>query len=385
VGELDELRRIAGGSDAKAAAAAIHSLAQAADTSRETLEVLVGALASDATYLTETDWSYYHQNDVQHQQHLWEVAAVALAALGEPAVEAVVAAIEHGSHVLLRARALGPRIVALAKELVLRGDAPDACDAAVVIGDHVDELDADEALALYMAGFDRSVPHFSQGHQYAAMWPRFSTPPFRAALAARWANGSLRPWIEARLAGSAMSVSYLVALLAAVPDRGAVELLRSALTATKSDPSAIWTLKPLAFIDVDRARRVFDGDPPADPALRSWGHAIALRAARGQRLWDPVGRDRPYDMAIVAAFTSSAEVFEALMADIDRRGVDANKAHALVAHVRAEPKRFDRAANALIRIKLDARPGLSALDEALQVLAEADPARMSALMAARQP
>jgi hypothetical protein len=97
-----------------------------------------------------------------------------------------------------RASRLGPRIVAVAERALTHGPAALVPEASTVLAHHIGRYHPADALTMYLCAFDRHGPEpWIVGDLLVNTWPTFAMPDGRAAILARWVDGSLRSWIEA--------------------------------------------------------------------------------------------------------------------------------------------------------------------------------------------
>lgn len=360
--------------DPQALAEHLGERAAAGDASPETIAALLDAFASDAAWWEENPY-YDGLSDRGWAVHLWESAAKAIERLGEPAVEALAARIERDgdARLLYRAAKLGPRIVALAMTILEAGRSEALASAAAYVLARNEELFGPaDAVVNFLLAFDQHVPEpHVVGDLLVETWPKLATPAGRAAVLARWGDGSLRAWIEARLDAAPHRTRHLVALLAVVPFEEALPLLQRAF-ATHAMSTVF---EPLLVIDPARARAVIE----RDGRVRAWALELARRLAAGGWQWDGPRLDRPTDHALVALFADDREVHDALIADTERAGeIWWSQWRALAAHVRHDPaRRFARAAAAAIyKARWAGGPGDPIPRFALAAIAEIDPPRM---------
>lgn len=359
----------------------LRGLSNANDTSPPALARLVEALGSDATWFEENP--YYDGLSARGWESLlWEVARRAIASLGDPAIDAVVARIREGDAKLLaRGAQLGPPIVAEAMLILERGPAPMMAAAQEVLRQNAELFGAADAVVNFLLGFDAATARHTDD-MLVDLWPTLATPEGRQAIETRWSDGGLRTWIEARITDDAWRVRHVVALLAIVPLGDAIPLLRRALATIPVSTA----FEPLIVIDVTRAKQVLD----AADAVRADIRPIALRIARGGFMWESNTRDQPRDHALLAAFAGDAEVWEGLIKGVEKKA----RGHqdvwepewlAVAAHVREDLSQLDRAIAATIRAQLNARaPGVPHGRIGIARIGAIDPARMLAAIADAQ-
>ena len=352
------------------------------DVSPAAIAALVDAFASDASWWHENP-DYDGLSERGWTRYLWDAAADTIVRAGEPAIDAVAARIERDGDAMLlsRAKRLGPRIVAIAMTILESGTSSEALAAAAsaVLAHNYELFGPPDALVYFLLAFDRHVPPTNvAGDLLVATWPKLATPAGREAVVARWRDGSLRAWIEARLGPEPHRTRHLVALLAVAPFDEALPLLARAL----ATPPLSVVFEPLLVIDRERARAVIE----RFDHVRAWAEPLALRLAAGSSHWDGLRGNRPRDHALTECFVGNAAIYENLIADTERPGeLWHSQWHALAAHVRHDPAtRFERAAAAAIeKQRWAAGPGDPTPRAALATIADIDPARMVQLVLAR--
>jgi hypothetical protein len=357
----------------------------AGERSAALTDALIDALGSDETWWEDNPY-YDGLSPRGSNIALWERTTDVFARAGEAAIDALVARIERDEDAKLfhRAASLGLPVVALAMQILERGT-PAALQSAAsyVLAQNASLFGPADVVINFLLAFDRHVPEGRiVGDLLAESWPQLATPAARADVLARWRDGALRTWIEARVAAGPWRTRHLVALLTFVPLAEALPLYRRALVA--GDALSI-VFEPVLVLDIARARALL----AAFPDVRAWATPIAERIAGGGYHWD-ASDPRPRDHALLTAFTDDDRIYDKLIAEIERKwsyDIWPEQWQALAAFVRADPDaRFERAVAAAIAKQLDAGgPGDPRPRAGVLAIAEIDPPRFVRAMLGRMP
>lgn len=275
--ELARLHALARGQDSKLAHEAIEELAARGADDAQTVELLIELLESEACH----DSDLVKIGDAWAKHHVRTAAVAAIRQIGGAAVEAVLARIATPStpsdeRLLVRARAIGRPLFDLARILVTDGDARRAREAEAIVAEFANELDGDEAVAIYLAVAERERLSLRPTWVLQAIWSKLRTAEARAAIAERWEARGLREWIELRLDRDPQGACVLNALLIAGPEE-AVPILQASLATFTT--RARWTaIESMLMIDPLRTGAVLWGDA----SLKAWARQHLRRRLFGE-------------------------------------------------------------------------------------------------------
>lgn len=368
--------------DAEAESNELVRLATAGDRSPEFIKRLVDACLIDAQYWVENE--HYDGLSARGWSEPLSKRALALVKkIGGPAIEEVYNRIARGDTALLaRAGVLGPRIVEAAELLLADGPVSAASAAMSALDVNLSTISSEKVLANYLRAFDRCV-HASRikNDLLVDSWRRFATADGRAAIATRWNDGTLQPWVESRSGGDAWHVRHLLALLAGAPvfDLGMI-------TQLLHDRELEIVFEPIAVIDGERSRAVIE----ADKRTHAWAVPKAIQIAQyggGSGAWGGKWNTGPEWRLVTAV--NREDVYELVLAFCASRvggGYYGDDAHwdALITYVGRDRSRFPEAARIAIENQLQASgPGVPSPRAVLKALAAIDPVAWRGLVRER--